>query len=133
MNYCLPLLCNANISQLAKLNTLVIKSCRTIMGSPCLKWSSGRLINKCKMHTIYNMITEQAMNYIHKIQTTQIPQALYNMYNIPTCPQHTNPHLYPLYTPKTKHLKSSIFFKFSEIYRNLPDQLKTLQYSKFKK
>ena len=123
LNYCLPLLCNANKSQLAKLNSLVTKSCRVIMGSPCLKWSSSRLLNKCKMHTIYHMITEQAINYIHKIQTTQTPQALYNMYNIPTHPQRTNPHLYPKYTPKTKHLKSSIFFKFSKIYKNLPDQL----------
>ena len=37
LNYCLPLLCNANKSQLAKLNTLVTKSCRTVMGSPCLR------------------------------------------------------------------------------------------------
>ena len=79
------------------------------------------------------MITEQALNYIHKLQTTQTPQALYNMYNIPTRPQCTNPHLQPKYTPRTKHLKSSLFFKFSIIYSNLPDQLKILQVSKFKK
>ena len=43
LNYCLPLLSNATKAQLAKLNTLVTKSCRTIIGNPCLKWSSGRL------------------------------------------------------------------------------------------
>lgn len=95
LNYCLPLLCNAKKSQLAKLNTLVMKSCRVIMGNPCLKWSNSRLLNKCKMHTIYHMITEQALNYVHKIQTTQTPQALYNMYKVPTRPQRTNPQLHP--------------------------------------
>ena len=35
LNYCLLLLCNATKAQLAKLNTLVTKSCRTIIGNPC--------------------------------------------------------------------------------------------------
>ena len=49
LNYVLPLLCNSTKTQLNKLNTLVIISCRVIMGSPCLKWSSSRLLNKCKL------------------------------------------------------------------------------------
>ena len=114
LNYCLPLLCNATKKQLAKLNTLITKSCTVIMSNQCLKWSNSRLLYKCKKQNIYNMITEQAINYIHKLQTTQKPQALYNMYNIPKRPQHTNPQLHPKYTPRTKHLKSSIFFKFSK-------------------
>ena len=57
LNYCLPLLCNATKKQLAKLNTLITKSCRVIMGSPCLKWTSSRLLNKCKLKTIWHMIT----------------------------------------------------------------------------
>ena len=85
------------------------------------------------MQTIYHMITEQAINYIHKLQTTQTPQALYNMYNIPNRPQRTNVHLHPKYTPRTKHLKSSIFFKFSTIYTNLLDSIKALPINKFKK
>ena len=133
LNYCLPLLCNAKKSQLAKLNTLVMKTCRVIMGSPCLKWTNTRLLNKCKMSTIYQMISEQAINYIHKIQTTTIPQSLYTMYNIPTRPQRTIPQLTPTYSPKTKHLKNSIFFKFSHIYANLPDSLKANDITKFKK
>ena len=79
------------------------------------------------------MITEQGINYIHKIQVTQTPQAIYNMYNITNPPQGTNVHLHPKYTPKTKLLKSSIFFKFSKVYSNLPDTIKTLPVNKFKK
>ena len=103
------------------------------MGNLCLKWSSSRLLNKCKMQSIYHMITEQGINYIHKIQVTQTPQAIYNIYNIPNRPQRTNVHLHPKYTPKTKLLKSSIFFKFSKVYSNLPDTIKTLPVNKFKK
>merc|ERR1712115_281012 len=112
LNYALPLLCNSTKAQLYKLNTLITKSCRVIMGSPCLKWTSNRLLNKCKLQTIWHMITEQGLTYIHKIQTTQTPLAIYEMYNIPNRPKRINVHLYPKYTPKTKLLGYSIFYKF---------------------
>ena len=127
-----PLLCNSTKAQLSKLNTLIIKSCRVIMGSPYLKWASSRLLNKCKLQTIWHMITEQGLTYIHKIQTTQTPLAIYNMYNIPNRPKCINVHLYPKYTPKTKLLKNSIFYKFSEVYTNLPYTIKILSIKKFK-
>ena len=73
LNYALPLLCNSKKVQLQKLNTLITKSCRTIMGNPCLKWTSSRLLNKFQLQTIWLMITEQGLTYIHKIQLTQTP------------------------------------------------------------
>ena len=79
LNYCLPLLCNAKKSQLSKLNTLVTKSCQTIMGSQCPRWSNNKLLNRCQMQTIHQMINDQALNYIHKIQSTKIPLSLYPM------------------------------------------------------
>ena len=54
------------------------------------------------------------------------------MYNIPTRPKRTNIDLRPKYTPKTKTLRNSIFYKFSEIYSTLPDHLKTIEIKKFK-
>ena len=79
------------------------------------------------------MINDQALNYIQKIQSTKIPLSLYTMYNIPHRPQHNNPQLKPLYNPKTKQLKSSIFFKYPAIYNNLPQSLKALSKTIFKK
>ena len=54
------------------------------------------------------------------------------MYNIPTRPKRTNIDLSPIYTPKTKILENSIFYKFSEIYSTLPDHLKTIEIKEFK-
>ena len=70
LNYTLALLCNSTKAQLQKLNTLITKSCRTIMGNPCLKWTSSRLLNKCQLKTIWHMISEQGLTYIDKIQLT---------------------------------------------------------------
>ena len=61
LNYSLALLSNSTKSQLQKLNTLITKCCRVIIGNPCLRWTSNRLLNKCNLRTIWHMITEQGL------------------------------------------------------------------------
>merc|ERR1712240_991041 len=133
INYCLPLLCNARKAEIIDLNTLITKSCRTIMGSRCPRWTNQRLLNRCNMPTIQQNINSQALNYIHRLQSTRTLIALFNIYKLPDRPQRTNQLLYPLYEPKTKLLKASIFFNYSQIYNQLPIALKVLPRLKFKK
>ena len=130
LNYAIALLSNSTQTQIQKLNTLIIKSCRVIMGNPCLRWTSARLLNKCRLHTVWHMITNQGLTYIHKIQTTQTPTLIYENYIIPNRPKRTNTNLRTKYTPKSKN---SLFYRFSEIYSTLPDHLKTIEVKKFSK
>ena len=132
LNYCLPLLCNSRQAQLTQLNTLITKSCRTIMGSRYPRWTNEKLFNKCQMPTIYQSINNQALNYIHKLQSTKTPPSLYTMYKIPQRPQRSIQPLTPIYKPKTKQLKGSLFFKYTEVYNQLPQTLKILPKTKFK-
>ena len=85
------------------------------------------------MPSIYQSINNQALNYIHRLQSTKMPTALYNMYRIPTRTQRTNQTLRPIYEPKTKQLKASLFFKYTIIYNQLPHTLKGLPKIKFKR
>ena len=79
------------------------------------------------------MMSEQGLLYIHKVQSTRIPLAIYEFYQIPTCPVRTSTNILPKYAPKVRMLKNSLFYRFSKIYNNLPDHLKILIVSKFKK
>ena len=92
------------------------------------------MLNKCQLRTIYQMITEQGLLYTHKVQTTMTPISIYEMYNTNNKNTRTTNTLRPKYTPKTILLKISLFFKFTEIYATLPDQIKTIteiRYIKF--
>ena len=62
-----------------------------------------------------------------------MPLAIYELYQIPTRPVRTSTNIVPKYIPKTNMLKNSLFYRFSEVYNNLPDHLKILIVSKFKK
>ena len=86
-----------------------------------------KLLDKFNMPSIYQSINNQALNYIHRLQSTKTPTALYNMYKIPNRPQRTNQLFKPIYEPKTKQLKASIFFKYTQIYNQLPLTLKHYQ------
>ena len=54
------------------------------------------------------------------------------MYKIPQGPQRSNQPLKPIYNPKTKRLKASLFFKYTTVYNQLPQTLKVLPKTKFK-
>ena len=133
LNYAIALLSNSTQLQLHKLNTLMIKSCRVIMGNPCLRWTRGRLMNKCGLTTICHTITNQGLTYVYKIQKTKIPTLIYENYAIPQRPKRTNTNLRTIYTTKSKILKNSLFYKFSDIYSTLPDWLKITEVKNFSK
>ena len=102
------------------------------MGSRCPRWNNEKLLNKCEMPTMYQSINNQALNYRHKLQSTKTPPSIYAMYKIPQRPQRNNQPLIPIYNPKTKQLKESLFFNYTKIYNQLPQSLKILPKNKFK-
>merc|ERR1712240_534225 len=123
LNYVLPLLSNSTKLQLQKLNSLIIKSCKAIMGNLCLRWNTTKMITKCNLQTIYQLIKKQGLLFINKIQATKTPTSLYELYN--TNNKNTRPknNLRPTYKPKTILLKNSLFFKFSELCIAVPEDI----------
>merc|ERR1712240_497719 len=133
LNYALPLLSNSTKLQLQKINSLIIKSCKAIIGNPCLRWNTTKMITKCNLRTIYQLINEQGLIYIHKIQVTRTPLSIYRLYSANN--KNTSPKLNqrPKYTPKTKRLKNSLFFKFTELYIEVPENIKNIPLLNFVK
>merc|ERR1712240_997666 len=91
------------------------------------------MLNKCNLQTIYQLINEQGLLFIYKIQATKIPILLYEFYN--TNDKNTRPKntLRTKYKPKTLLLKNSLFFKFSELYTTIPEDIKNISELKFVK
>ena len=79
------------------------------------------------------MISAQGLIYIHNVQFNKIPQTIYELYQVPNCPMRQNAKIVPKYIPKTKILKNTLFYCFSENYSSLPNYLKILITKKFKK
>ena len=125
LNYTLPLQSNSTKLQLQKLNTLITKSCKAIIGNPCIRWNTTKMITKCKLRTIYQLINKQGLYCIHKIQATRTPTSIYNLYKVNN---NTRPklNLRPRYNPKSKRLQNSLFYKYTELYTEVPEQTKNI-------
>ena len=126
LNYAIPLLSNSTKLQLQKLNSLIIKSCKAIIGNQCIRWNTTKMITKCKLRTIYQLINEQGLLYIHKIQTTKTPTSIYKLYKVNNKNTRPKLNLRPKYNPKTKRLKNSLFYKYTELYAEVPEQIKNI-------
>ena len=70
---------------------------------------------------------------MHRLHSTKKPTALYKMYKNIDRPQRAYQPLYPIYEPKTKPLKASLFFNYTQVYNALPLELRVLPKMKFNK
>ena len=91
------------------------------------------MITKCKLRTIYQLINEQGLLFIHKIQATKTPLSLYDFYNTNNKNRRPKHNLRPKYKPRTSLLKNSLFFKFSELYLDVPEYIKNIPLLNFVK
>ena len=132
LNYTLPLLINSTKSQLQKLNTIINRCGKTIMGNPCLRWTSARILDKCNLTNIWHMLLEQGLNFIHKIQIEKEPKSIFSLYQNTQRHKRHQTKIIPIYTPKTKSMKNFIFYKFSEIHTTLNPHLQHLPIKSFK-
>ena len=88
------------------------------------------------MLNIWHMIMCQELLILHKIQLTNEPQTLNEIFiqqkeNTRTTTK-TNTKLYTKYTPKTKMMKNSLIYKITQIYNNLDPDFHNMKGKKFK-
>ena len=66
IRYASPIFINSNNSSLSKLQTLIMKCSRPILGFKSLKYSTNKIMNLLKWNTIYQMIIKESIIFIHK-------------------------------------------------------------------
>lgn len=77
--YCSPFLINSNLNLTARLQTQLMKCTRYILGFESYKMLTIDVMNKLKFMTIYHMITNESILFIHKITYNPSPDAIHNL------------------------------------------------------
>ena len=117
--YTIPLLINCTHGQLKRLNTVINKACKVIMGNPCLKWSTERLNNRCGIKNIWHIIMERGLNMMHKIIIKNIPLQIYDELKVNSRSRNVDTRIYTKYLPKTKKVENFYLYRIITIYNNL--------------
>ena len=75
--YCCPLLINSNSYQISRLQTMLMKCTRYILGFNSYKMSTLSIMKELKMLTIHQMIMKDAILFIHKVIFNEKPNGLF--------------------------------------------------------
>ena len=75
-HYCCPLLINSNCNQISRLQTLLMKCTRYILGFQSYKMSTLSIMKEIKMLTVYQMIMKDAILFIHKVLFNEKPSSI---------------------------------------------------------
>ena len=121
-----PLLINSSAIEIKKLQVLLMKCSRPILGYQSLKWSTSKIMSKLNWLTIPHMIAKESILFLHKISFENIPKSLFNLYtyshnnskNI-----RTNRKIMVKNISNSEIVKKSLVFKSVYLMNTLPDEI----------
>ena len=67
IRYCCPLLIDSNVSMINRLQTLLMKCTRNVLGFKSYKMSTMKIMSTMKLLTIHHMIVKETIMFVHKI------------------------------------------------------------------
>ena len=78
--YASPLLINSNNNEINKLQVLLMKCSRPILGFSSYKMSTNKIMSQLKMLTIPHLIMKESILFLHKITYENLPKSIFNLY-----------------------------------------------------
>ena len=115
--YGAPLLINSNNNIMQKLNTLIIKCARPILGFESYKWNTHKIMKSLKWNTFYHTVIIESIVFIQKCIFEDTPQTItelitYSINRSQNVRSIRKPYVkYPI--DSSKHLKEYIYEYFS--------------------
>ena len=126
IKYAAPILINSNHNLLSKLQVLIMKSVRPILGFKSFKYSTSRIMNELKWCTIYQLIMKECITLIHKSIHKNQPKSIFNFF---TYSIHKNENICTVRKPilcnipKSNSINKTIFVNGLYLYNTLPDDI----------
>ena len=120
--YCCPLLIDSNINLIAKLQTLLMKCTRYILGFMSYKMSTMKIMAELNMVTIHHLIIKETIQFIHKIIYNNSPSSITKLiiYSI-----HKSQNIWSVRKPRILKIHSaekvsqSLFYRAIYLYNEL--------------
>ena len=134
--YSCPILIDSNKNHINKLNTLLLKCTRPILGFSSYKLNTTTIMKKLKWNTIHHMLIIESCIFIHKCIFEALPVSINELitYSINRQPNIRSVRK-PLIREKSPSIKcsQSLIYRAIYFYNQLPDIYRTYNTKKFKK
>ena len=78
--YCSPILIDSEVKMLDKLQTLLMKCTRPILGIKSFKMSTIQIMTELRIMTVQQMVMKESIQFIHKILNNQSPAIIFQLF-----------------------------------------------------
>ena len=134
--YFCPILINSYVLLLNKLNTLLMKCTRPILGFQSYKWTTVSIMKTLGWVTFHHIIFIETVNFLHKCLFEGIPKTINELITYSLNREiNVRSIRKPLMKNKSQSIKAnqSIIPRAVFLYNKLPDIFRTYNSKKFKK
>merc|ERR1712240_727416 len=80
IRYCSPLLVDSEAKLIDKLQTLLMKCTRPILGFQSYKLSTLQIMSELRIQTVPQMIVRESIQFIHKVLSKKAPGVIYDLF-----------------------------------------------------
>ena len=137
IRYASPILISSSNSQLSKLQVMIMKCSRPILGFKSLKYSTQKIMNELSWLPIYQMVTKETILFFHKVVFDNQPPAItkyisFSLSNSQNCRQSRKSLI--IQNHKSKKMYQTIFHMANFLLNKLPTDIRlknTKQLSKY--
>ena len=80
IRYCSPILIDSEVKMLDKLQTLLMKCTRPILGITSFKMSTLQIMAELRILTVHQMIMKESIQFIHKVLIRKAPGVIFDLF-----------------------------------------------------
>merc|ERR1712081_2872 len=80
-SYCSPILIDSEVKMMDKLQKLLMKCTRPILGIKSFKMSTLQIMAELKILTVHQLVMKELIQFIHKILTNKSPGAIFKLFS----------------------------------------------------
>ena len=80
IRYCSPILVDSDAKMIDKLQTLLMKCTRPILGFHSFKMSTLQIMSELRIQTVHQMIVRESIQFIHKVLSKKSPGVIYELF-----------------------------------------------------
>merc|ERR1712112_521259 len=80
IRYCCPILVDSDAKTIDKLQTLLMKCTRPILGFQSYKMSTLQIMSELRIQTVHLMIVRESIQFIHKVLSKKAPGVIYELF-----------------------------------------------------
>merc|ERR1712115_342707 len=83
--YCSPILIDSEVKMIDKLQTLIMKCTRPILGIKSFKMSTLQIMTELKILTVHQLVMRESIQFIHKVLINKSPSVIFNLFTQSNC------------------------------------------------